>query len=93
VEACLIDGKRPSNVLPFWFESGEKRIHEAQKPIKLIEFLIKLTTQEDQIVLDSFIGGGTTAVACKRLNRRYIGFEINGDYAQKALARLNGSDH
>jgi site-specific DNA-methyltransferase (adenine-specific) len=89
IEECKINGVSPTNLLEFGFEKKEVRIHEAQKPIALFEFLIMLTTKEKQIVLDPFIGSGTTAVAAKKLNRRYIGFEISEDYYIKALERLN----
>jgi site-specific DNA-methyltransferase (adenine-specific) len=88
IEACLIDGKSPTNLLPFGFRENEERIHEAQKPVELIEYLIRLTTIENQIVLDPFIGSGTTAVACRNLNRRFIGFELNEDHFDKAQQRL-----
>jgi len=86
--ACSVDGKSPSNLLRF--DLGEERVHEAQKPIKLLEFLIKLTTRENHIVLDPFIGSGSTAVACQRLNRRFIGFEINSEFINIANRRLYG---
>lgn len=88
VEDCKINGSSPTNLLEFGFTSNEERIHEAQKPIALIEFLIRLTSRENQIVLDPFIGSGTTAVAAKNLKRNFIGFEINKDYYSKALNRL-----
>lgn len=83
------NGKSPSNILDFGFGEDEARLHEAQKPVKLLEFLIKLTTRENQIVLDPFMGSGSTAVACKNLNRRYIGFEINPETADLARHRLD----
>ncbi len=89
IEDCKINGSSPTNLLEFGFEKTENKFHEAQKPLLLIEFLIKLTTQENQIVLDTFMGSGTTAVAAKRLNRQFIGFEISEDYYQKSLQRLN----
>jgi site-specific DNA-methyltransferase (adenine-specific) len=89
IEACETDGKSPTNVLRFQFESDEIRFHEAQKPIRLLEFLVKLTTREGQIVLDPFLGSGSTAVACKNLNRNFIGFEINPHYAEIASQRLD----
>lgn len=88
LEAALIDGKVPSNVLHFWFEPDEPRLHETQKPVSLFEFLVKLTTREGQTVLDPFIGSGTTAVACKRLKRHYIGFDLNLAYVLAAEERL-----
>ena len=46
IEACQSHGATPTNLLAFGFQKGEQKIHEAQKPLKLIEFLIKLTTRE-----------------------------------------------
>ena len=85
---CQIQGTNPTNLLAFGFRKGEQRIHEAQKPLKLIEFLISLTTREGQVVLDPFMGSGTTAVAARRLNRRFIGFEIVPEFHQKTEHRL-----
>jgi site-specific DNA-methyltransferase (adenine-specific) len=76
IEACKINGGSPTNLLEFWFDKGEKRTHEAQKPVKIMEFLIKLATREGQVVLDPFMGSGTTAVAAMNLKRHFIGFEI-----------------
>lgn len=87
-EAGQINGTSPTNLLEFGFRKNEKRIHEAQKPLDLIEYLIKLTTQEKQIVLDPFMGSGTTALAAKRLNRHFIGFEVSPEYRQSALERI-----
>ncbi len=86
--ASQIDGKSPSNILKFWFDKNEERFHEAQKPIALLEFLITLTTRPDQIVLDPFMGSGSTAVACLNLKRQFIGFEINPNYAQIGRDRI-----
>jgi site-specific DNA-methyltransferase (adenine-specific) len=54
-------------IVKFGFSENEEKYHEAQKPLALIEFLINLTTKENQIVLDSFMGSGTTVVASKNL--------------------------
>ena len=88
VAECLIDGKSPTNVLEMDFRADENRFHEAQKPIALMEYLIRLTTIQNQVVLDPFIGSGTTAIACHNLNRRFIGFEINASYYDDAIHRL-----
>ncbi len=85
---CLIDGKSPTNILEMGFRDDEQRIHEAQKPIKLMEYLIRLTTLEHQIVLDPFMGSGTTAIACRNLHRHFIGFEIDENYYRAALKRF-----
>ena len=88
VDECLINGSSPTNLLEFDYRTNEKRIHEAQKPLSLIEFLIKLTTKDGQIILDPFMGSGTTAVAAKRLNRHFIGFEIDSSFCASASVRL-----
>lgn len=85
---CQLNGSSPTNMLEFGFGKSESRIHEAQKPLALIEYLIKLTTRENQIVLDPFMGSGTTAVAAKNLHRKYIGFEANPEHHTKSLKRL-----
>lgn len=70
-------------------EKGEFNTHKTVKPLSLCEYLIKLTTyNEDAVVLDPFIGSGTTAVAAKKLGRKYIGIEINKEYVEISLRRL-----
>ncbi len=88
VEGSETNGKNPTNLLRFGFAENEARYHEAQKPVALMEFLIQLVTQEDNVVLDPFLGSGTTAVACERLNRRCIGFEISSAQIEIANRRL-----
>jgi site-specific DNA-methyltransferase (adenine-specific) len=90
IKECKINGSSPTNLLEFGFSKYEIKIHEAQKPLELIEFLIRLTTRENQIILDPFMGSGTTAFAAKRLKRYFIGFEISPDYCRKSLERLDG---
>ena len=87
-EECKINGKNPSNILEFWFDKSEKRVHEAQKPVALMEYLIKLTTLKGQVVLDPFIGSGTTAIAAIRMGRKYIGIEANPHYYNIAVKRI-----
>lgn len=86
--ACQVAGKSPTNVLDFHFAADERRYHDAQKPVRLLEFLLTLTTRKHQIVLDPFIGSGSTAVACRNLQRQYIGFEINEAFVTIARERL-----
>ena len=64
--------------------------HPTIKPIELVKRHLQHTTQENDIVLDPFIGSGTTAVACKELNRQYIGMEINPKWHEVAVKRLQG---
>ena len=68
---------------------GEKeRIHPTQKPLKLISRLVLASSDEGDLVLDPFMGSGTTAVSCVENRRKYIGFEIDRDYYEKSLVRL-----
>ena len=66
-----------------------KNIHPTVKPIKLMSYLITLTTQENDIVLDPFMGSGTTAISSFVLNRRFIGFERENEYFDIANARID----
>lgn len=67
---------------------GKKRIHPTQKSLELFESIIKVHTNEGELVFDPFCGSGTTAVACKNTNRNFIGSEIDSNYYEKALKRL-----
>ena len=71
-------------------ENG-KIAHLAQKPIRLMRRIILATTNEKDLILDPFLGTGTTMVAAKELNRKSIGFEINPNYAKLALKRINAT--
>lgn len=82
----------PTNVLHLAPETGNRN-HSATFPKALPEWFIKLFTQEDAVVLDPFLGSGTTAVVAKQLKRHYVGIEITDEYydlAQNALAQLEG---
>lgn len=70
-------------------KNKEKRFHPAQKPLPLLEWLLNKYTKEGDLILDPFIGSGTTAVACHKLNRRYIGFELDEEYFGIANERLD----
>lgn len=90
LQECQLRGSKPTNLLEFGFQKNERRIHEAQKPLRLIEFLIRLTTKEGHTVLDPFMGSGTTAVAARRLKRHFIGFEFMQEFYAESLKRLDG---
>ena len=62
--------------------------HPTVKPLKLMRYLITLTTREGDTVLDPFVGSGTTCVAAKELNREYIGIDREAEYVENANARL-----
>ncbi len=72
--------------IKFYSEKG--RFHPTQKPLDLITRLVLASSNKDDIVLDPFMGSGTTAMACRNNNRQYIGFELNEEYYEKSLERL-----
>jgi site-specific DNA-methyltransferase (adenine-specific) len=68
-------------------EKGEQNTHITVKPVALIEHLIRLFSKEGSLVVDPFLGSGTTALACKKTNRRCIGIELNKEYYEICLDR------
>ena len=68
-----------------------KTVHPTQKPVALFEYLIKTYTNENDIVLDSCMGSGTTAIACMNTQRNFIGFEMDKGYYDIACKRID--DH
>jgi site-specific DNA-methyltransferase (adenine-specific) len=77
----------PTNVIHMATECSNRR-HSAVFPVDLPTWFIKLFTDSSSIVLDPFIGSGTTAVAAKQLGRKYVGIDINEEYCQMARQRL-----
>jgi site-specific DNA-methyltransferase (adenine-specific) len=73
---------------PTKVEKGSYNTHLSVKPVNLISHLIKLFTKEDAIVVDPFMGSGTTAVACIQSKRQYIGFDINSEYIKITEERI-----
>ena len=73
---------------PNKYEKGSFNKHKTVKPLSLFKYLIKLTTKKGSLVLDPFMGSGTTALACKELERQFIGVEINKQYIDIAVERL-----
>jgi site-specific DNA-methyltransferase (adenine-specific) len=76
----------PGTVLEF---KNEKGFHPTQKPVSLCEYLIRSFTNEGDVVLDNCMGSGTTAIACLKSNRNYIGFETNVVYFEKSRERID----
>ena len=75
---------------PVNIKDKELYIHPTIKPLDEVKKRILNSTQEGDVVLDTIMGSGTTAVACKETGRHYIGFEVNPKYYQIATDRLNG---
>jgi len=82
----------PDNVLQFKCVSNYKRMHPSEKPIELIEYLIKTYTNAGDVVLDNCMGSGTTGVACKKLNRKFIGIELDDTYFETAKKRIENTE-
>jgi site-specific DNA-methyltransferase (adenine-specific) len=82
------NGKRyPSNILKFNRETG---LHPTQKPVALLEYLIRTYTNENETVLDFTMGSGSTGVACMNTNRKFIGIEKEEKYCKIAKQRIEG---
>ncbi|MEO1940249.1 MAG: site-specific DNA-methyltransferase, partial [Candidatus Thioglobus sp.] len=79
----------PTQVLKFKRDILTSNLHPTQKPIALMEYLIKTYTNENELVLDFTMGSGTTGVACKNLNRNFIGIEMDDNYFEIAKERIN----
>jgi site-specific DNA-methyltransferase (adenine-specific) len=77
----------PRNYLEFPYQT--KSVHPTQKPVPLLEYLIKTYTNENDTVLDFTMGSGSTGVACKNLNRNFIGIEKDKKYFELSEKRIN----
>lgn len=78
----------PTDVQTFSNGDQKNKLHSTQKPVALCEYLIKTYTKPGEIVLDNCMGSGTTAVACIKTGRNYIGFEISAEYCDIARQRV-----
>ena len=86
----LLDGeKSKSNVLKFSKDTGS--YHPTQKPVLLLEYLIRTYTNEGETVLDNCMGSGSTGVACVNLKRNFIGMELEEKYFKIAEERINNA--
>lgn len=97
IEPCVF-GKKPNATYNghckntvLRFPSGESKMHPTQKPIELFKTLLATSTNEEDKVLDPFLGSGTTALACKHLNRNCVGIEISEKYCKIAQERLDST--
>lgn len=88
------DGRRyPTNILNFSNGNHKNIFHPTQKPVALLEYLIKTYTDEGNVVLDNCMGSGSTGVACVNTNRNFIGMEIDDGYFSIAKERIEASIH
>lgn len=81
------DGKRfPIDIIEF--KRDKEKLHPTQKPVSILEYLIKTYTNENMLVLDNCMGSGSTGVACLNTNRKFIGFELDKEYFEIAKKRI-----
>jgi len=79
----------PKSVLEFSnVHNGGTAVHPTQKPVDLLRYLIRTYTDTDNLVLDSCMGSGTTAIACLKEHRHFLGFELNKEYFDIAQRRI-----
>lgn len=81
----------PRTVIKFKTDKQKSAVHPTQKPVALMEYLIKTYTNENELVLDFTMGSGTTGVACKNLGRDFIGIEMDSSYYDIAANRINNT--
>ena len=82
------DGKLRSDVISIPATLSKDRVHPVEKPVALLKELILATTDEGDTVFDPFMGGGSTLIACKEMNRKSIGIEISKEYCDLVKKRL-----
>ena len=85
----LLEYVNPRTVLEYSIEPNSKgKLHQTQKPVALLEYLIKTYTLEGETVLDNCMGSGSTGVACINTNRNFIGIEKDDNYFEIAKRRI-----
>ena len=84
--------RNPDTIIVGKWEANKGKVHPTQKPVSLMEYLIKTYTNEGEMVLDNCMGSGTTGVACKNLNRKFIGIELDENYFNLAKERIESTE-
>lgn len=82
----------PNDILEFNRVPLRQYVHPTQKPIPLLEYLIKTFSNEGDLVLDNCMGSGSTGVACKNTNRNFIGIELDKNYFEIAKSRIENTE-
>jgi site-specific DNA-methyltransferase (adenine-specific) len=85
------DGTRYPSSIQLIKNPNNNSLHPTQKPLELLEYLVKTYTNEGETVLDNTMGSGTTGVACKNTNRNFIGIEKDENYFNIAVSRIKGA--
>ena len=86
----VYDEKYPETIVEFNIRADGRKLHPTQKPVALMEYLIKTYTNENETVLDFTMGSGTTGVACVNTNRKFIGIERDDKYFDISVKRIKG---
>ena len=81
-------GKRPQDILRVARVPARKMVHPNEKPVALLEMLVFQCSEKDSMVLDLFMGSGSTGVACVNTNRNFIGIEVDRRYFEVAKQRI-----
>ena len=89
IPVTISDEKFPKSIIKIGCADRNKIFHPTQKPVDLLRYLIRTYSNEGDTILDNCIGSGTTAVACIREKRHFIGFELNKEYFDKACKRID----
>ena len=82
------NSKYDNAIYQFPLQGGRNRFHPTQKSVVLFEELVKKHSNENDTVLDTFLGGGTTAIACKNTHRKFKGCEVSKEYYDKVMKLL-----
>ena len=81
--------KHPTSIITVSKPHPSKMVHPTQKPVDLLDCLIKTYTNEGELVLDNCMGAGSTGVACQNTGRKFIGIELDDKYFEISKSRLN----
>jgi site-specific DNA-methyltransferase (adenine-specific) len=84
----VLNKKYPQNILVYSNASQKNKLHPTQKPVALLEYLIKTYTNDGDTVLDNCMGSGSTGVACVNTKRKFIGIELDNTYYKVAKDRI-----
>ena len=82
------NSKYDNGIYMYPLQGGKNRFHPTQKSLALFEDIIEKHSNEGDIVMDTFLGGGTTAIACKNKNRKFRGCEVCKEYYEKTIRLL-----
>ena len=83
------NSKYDNGIYYYPLQGGRNRFHPTQKSIALFEELIRKHSNENDVVMDTFLGGGTTAIACSNTKRKFTGCEISKEYFNKMMKQIS----